>query len=112
MPSNQFIRAEALPHFDIDAVAIRDAKQPLRAAHDGADALVLRVGQLDAGYGTRIGTGNTSHISGVLGIIKVLTKAAIPGGGRYGDESAEDWSDERGRSDRKWGCRRRGWSTG
>jgi hypothetical protein len=80
MPSNQFVRAEALPHFDIDAVAIRDAKQPLRAAYDGADALVLRVGQLDAGYGTRIGTGNTPHISGVLGVEQALLKAAISRG--------------------------------
>jgi hypothetical protein len=101
MPRDQFIRTEALPHFDIDAVAIRDAKQPLRAAHDGADALVLRVGKLDAGYSIRIGTGNTSDISGVLGITQALTKAAIPGGGRFGDESSEGWSDENGRYHRK-----------
>nr|WP_063574294.1 hypothetical protein [Luteibacter rhizovicinus] len=81
MPRDQFILAEALPHFDIDAVAIRDAKQPLRAAHDGADALVLRVGKLDAGYGIRIGTGNTSDISGVLRVEQALLKAAISHGG-------------------------------
>ena len=49
MPRNQFFRRELLPGVDIDAVAIRDAKQALRFTHNRADALISRVDQLDAG---------------------------------------------------------------
>ncbi len=49
MPRNQFFRRQLLPGVDIDAVAIRDAKQALRFTHNRADALISRVDQLDTG---------------------------------------------------------------
>ena len=68
MPRNQFFRRELLPGVDIDAVAIRDAKQALRLTHDRADALISRVDQLDAGSESPVGAGDALHIMAMLSL--------------------------------------------
>ena len=57
MSSAQLLGAEALPDFDINAMVIGNAEQTLRAAHDGTDSLVHRIGELKTGCESRIGTG-------------------------------------------------------
>ena len=68
MSSAQLLGAEALPYLGIDAMAIGDAEQPLRAAHDGADPLVHRIGELKARCKSRIRTRYAPHILRVLSV--------------------------------------------
>lgn len=113
MSCAQLARAEALPDFDIDTVAIRDAEQALGAAHHGADALVHGIGKLDAGNDRRVRARNAPDTLGALGIEEPLAKASVPGRSWAGHRSVGDSETRRyGRDDRLCRSLERGRSNG
>ena len=77
VPLDPLFRAEVCPDVHIDAVRVGNAKQPLRVAHDRADALFHRVGQLDSWHAARVGSRQRTDARIVLGIAQPLLEPAI-----------------------------------
>lgn len=68
MPRDQFVLAEVVRSFDINTVAIRNAKQALRLSHHRANPLVHGIGQVNAGNDRYVRSGYSMDVVGMLSV--------------------------------------------
>jgi hypothetical protein len=75
----QFTGTEMAPYIDIDAVVVGDTKQTLHLTHCPAQALRLRIDELNPGHAGRRGTRHAADGIGMLSLAQSPVESAILG---------------------------------